>query len=85
MSKEQHRHDVSDEIWDKVSPYFPGQKGQWGGIAEDNRLFFNGNAGFYALVRRGAIYPGITGSSVVSTSDLSGFATTGHGIEYWNH
>ena len=42
MSKEQHRHDVSDNVWGKIKPYFPGQKGQWGGIAEDNRQFFNG-------------------------------------------
>ena len=42
MSKEQHRHDVSEEVWVKIEPYFPGQRGQWGGIAEDNRRFFNG-------------------------------------------
>ena len=42
MSKEQHRHDVSDIVWAKIEPYFPGQRGQWGGIAEDNRQFFNG-------------------------------------------
>jgi len=42
MSKEQHRHDVSDEVWAKIESYFPGQRGQWGGIAHDNRRFFNG-------------------------------------------
>ena len=42
MSKEQHRHDVSDEVWVKIESYFPGQRGQWGGIAHDNRRFFNG-------------------------------------------
>jgi len=42
MSKEQHRHDVSDDVWVRIEPYFPGQRGQWGGIAEDNRQFFNG-------------------------------------------
>jgi transposase len=42
MSREQHRHDVSDEAWNKIEPYFPGQRGQWGGIAQDNRKFFNG-------------------------------------------
>jgi transposase len=42
MSKEQHRHDVSDNVWGKIEPSFPGQRGQWGGIAQDNRRFFNG-------------------------------------------
>ena len=42
MSKEQHRHDVSDAVWNKIVPIFPGQAGQWGGIAQDNRQFFNG-------------------------------------------
>ena len=42
MSKEQHRHDVTDAIWTKIGPLMPGQKGQWGGIAHDNCRFFNG-------------------------------------------
>ena len=42
MSELQHRHDVTDTVWRKISPLFPGQKGQWGGIAKDNRKFFNG-------------------------------------------
>ena len=42
MSREQHRHDVTDEVWAKIEAYFPGQPGQWGRIAEDNRKFFNG-------------------------------------------
>jgi len=42
MSKEQYRHDVSDEVWAKIEPHFPGQKGQWGRVADDNRRFFNG-------------------------------------------
>jgi transposase len=42
VSVEQHRHDVTDHVWAKIEPYFPGQAGQWGGIAKDNRKFFNG-------------------------------------------
>jgi len=42
MSIKQHRHDIRDEAWAKIEAYFPGQRGQWGGIAEDNRRFFNG-------------------------------------------
>jgi len=42
MNKEQHRHDVSDKVWKKLEPHFPGQPGQWGGIAKNNRRFFNG-------------------------------------------
>jgi transposase len=36
-----HRHDLTDEQWSILAPILPGQKGQWGGIAKDNRLFMN--------------------------------------------
>ena len=35
------RHDISDEIWEKLEPHLPGREGSWGGIAKDNRLFIN--------------------------------------------
>jgi hypothetical protein len=34
-----HRHDLSDHAWELLCTHLPGQKGQWGGIAKDNRLF----------------------------------------------
>lgn len=37
-----HRHDINDVIWVLLEPILPGQRGQWGGIAEDNRKFING-------------------------------------------
>jgi transposase len=37
-----HRHDLSDHAWSLLAPHLPGQKGQWGGIAQDNRRFLNG-------------------------------------------
>ena len=36
-----HRHDISDEAWELIKPHMLGQRGQWGGIAEDNRRFIN--------------------------------------------
>ena len=51
MEASYHRHDISDEVWEKLSPHLPGQPGQWGGIAEDNRRFIN--AVFWVL-RTGA-------------------------------
>ena len=36
-----HRHDLTDEQWNVLGPILPGQKGQWGGVAKDNRLFMN--------------------------------------------
>ncbi len=47
----QHRHDISDETWDVLSPLLPGQRGQWGGIAKDNRKFING---VFWILRTGA-------------------------------
>ena len=35
------RHDISDKIWELLRPHLPGQRGQWGKIAHDNRRFIN--------------------------------------------
>ena len=42
MENAQHRHDITDEAWKLLEPMLPGQRGQWGGIAKDNRTFING-------------------------------------------
>ena len=39
--KLQHRHDISDKVWELLKPLLPGQRGLWGGIAKDNRNFIN--------------------------------------------
>ena len=36
-----HRHDISDNVWELLEPQLPGERGQWGGIAQDNRRFLN--------------------------------------------
>jgi transposase len=36
-----HRYEISDADWDRIKPLLPGQVGQHGGIAEDNRRFIN--------------------------------------------
>jgi transposase len=36
-----HRHAISDADWDKIKPLLPGQTGQHGGVARDNRLFID--------------------------------------------
>jgi transposase len=36
-----HRHDWSDRAWSLLEPHLPGQRGQWGGVAENNRRFIN--------------------------------------------
>ena len=41
MSTDIHRHDLSDKAWELIEPHMYGQRGQWGGIAEDNRRFVN--------------------------------------------
>ena len=35
------RHDISDAVWELLSPHLPGQPGQWGRVAYDNRQFLN--------------------------------------------
>ena len=41
MQAENHRHDITDDKWAVIEPHLPVQRGQWGGIAQDNRRFFN--------------------------------------------
>ncbi len=51
MGNMQQRHDVSDELWNKLEPLLPGQQGAWGGIAKNNRQFING---VFWILRTGA-------------------------------
>ena len=36
-----HRYEISDADWDRIKDLLPGQPGQHGGVAEDNRRFLN--------------------------------------------
>jgi transposase len=36
-----HRYELSDADWDRIQHLLPGQPGQHGGVAEDNRRFLN--------------------------------------------
>jgi len=51
MEKAIHRHDISNEAWELIAPHLPGQVGQWGGIAKDNRKFINA---IFWVLRTGA-------------------------------
>ncbi len=52
MKKFAHRrHDISDEVWEKLKPHLPGRKGSWGGVAKDNRQFINA---VFWIMRTGA-------------------------------
>jgi transposase len=42
MSKSQHRHDISDSLWDVIESKLSGGKGKVGRQAFDNRRFING-------------------------------------------
>ncbi|XWN34983.1 MAG: IS5 family transposase [Roseivirga sp.] len=45
------RHDISDEVWNKLAPHLPGRAGAWGGVAKDNRKFINA---VFWILRTGA-------------------------------
>ena len=36
-----HRYEITDADWDRIKHLLPGQPGQHGGVAEDNRRFIN--------------------------------------------
>ena len=42
MSNEQQRYDSRDQVWNLPEPHRSGQRGQWGGTAQDNRRSING-------------------------------------------
>ncbi len=44
MDASYHRHDINEKVWELLEPHLPGQRGQWGGIAQDNRRFINAGA-----------------------------------------
>ena len=39
--KAYQRHDITDELWSKIAPFFPNGTGKRGRPAGDNRRFFN--------------------------------------------
>ena len=51
MSTILHRHDITNDSWALIEPLMLGQKGQWGGIADDNRRFINA---VFWILRTGA-------------------------------
>jgi transposase len=51
MENTQQRHDISDDLWNKLEPLLPGQQGSWGGVAKNNRQFING---VFWILRTGA-------------------------------
>jgi transposase len=36
-----HRHAISDADWERIEHLLPGQRGQHGGVAQDNRRFID--------------------------------------------
>ena len=41
MAAAHRRHDISDKLWNKLSPHLPGGSGKVGRRAEDNRRFLD--------------------------------------------
>ena len=41
MELSHRRHDITDRVWSILEPHLPGKRGDWRGIAADNRLFIN--------------------------------------------
>ncbi|MDR2193158.1 MAG: hypothetical protein LBP19_01605 [Treponema sp.] len=36
-----HRHDISDNLWEKIKDLLPGEVGKRGRMAQDNQRFIN--------------------------------------------
>lgn len=72
MDKPQHPYHISDVTWRRIEPHLSGQKGQWGGIAKDNRLFINA---VLWILRTGAPWRklGVQYTTVSSAGGTNGF------------
>ena len=83
MEATYHRHDISDKVWALLEPHLPGQRGQWDGIAQDNRRFIN--AVFWCCEQEppGEIYRQITENGERSIRGLSGGAEKVSGKTCW--
>ena len=51
MAGAHRRHDISDQVWKRLRPLLPGEAGQRGRPAQDNRLFLNA---VFWILRTGA-------------------------------
>jgi len=51
MEQPHRRHDINDAVWELLKPHLPGQAGQWGRVAKDNRNFINA---VFWILRTGA-------------------------------
>jgi transposase len=76
------RHDLSDKIWERLSPHLPGREGAWGGKACDNRQFINAVCGYCARGHLGAIYRLIMVAGATHIDALSVGATRVCGNRY---
>ncbi len=83
MWKAQHRHDINDKAWAILDPILPGQRVQWGGIAEDNRRFINGVFWILRTGHRSAIYCPHMGNGARYTSDSVAGEIKGYGKGSW--
>lgn len=79
VENSQRRHDITDEAWALLEPLLPGQSGQWGGVAKDNRLFINAVFWILRTGHRGVTYLPNTEGGVPYTSGLSGGVISGYG------
>lgn len=73
MKPSHRRHDISDKSWALLEPHLPGQKGQWGRVAKDNRLFINA---VFWIMRTGSPWRDLP-------PDLGGWSNTHRRFTRW--
>ena len=83
MANEQQRHDMSDKVWNLLEPHLPGQRGQWGGIAKDNRWFLEGGSGVCEQKHRGGICRYVTGTGGRCINSFADGVTKALGKNCW--
>ena len=51
MTASHRRHDLSERVWERLQPLLPGEAGEVGWLAQDNRQFLNA---VFWILRTGA-------------------------------
>jgi len=79
------RHDISDQVWNKLALHLPGRKGAWGGVAKDNRRFLTPFSGCFELGLHGVIYLLTMDTGIIRTDVFVDGAIMEHGRSFWNY
>ena len=67
MTAAHRRHDMTDDVWERLKPHLPGGEGKRGRPAQDNRRFIDAVCWILRIGLLGAVCPRTTGTGRTPT------------------